>query len=157
MIHDSGSTKRLRHLTTLADMSSQAVRIETETLRRLRAKSAQTGESITRLAQRYIDEGLRLERHPSIFFRSGPAGRRAVVVGGPDVWEIIVAVKGADERGDALIRATAERVGIPEAQVRAAVGYYTHYPDEIDDWMDMVEAEATDHEKELENRRRILG
>lgn len=138
-------------------MSSQAVRIETQTLRRLRAKSAQSGESITRLAQRYIDEGLRLERHPSVFFRTGPAGRRPVVVGGPDVWEVIVAVKGAEERGEALIQATAERVGISAAQVRAAIDYYTHYPDEVDEWIEMVEREADEHEKVIENRRRILG
>ena len=138
-------------------MSSQAVRIETETLERLRAKSTQTGESITRLAQRYIDEGLRLERHPDISFRTGPAGRRAVVAGGPDVWEIIVAVKGAEERGDALITATAERVGIPEAQVRAAIDYYSHHPDEIDARIEANELASVEYERVLENRRRLLG
>ena len=38
-------------------MSSQPIRIESETLDALRARSAQTGEPIVRLAQRYIDEG----------------------------------------------------------------------------------------------------
>jgi hypothetical protein len=38
-------------------MSSQPVRIGSKTLDRLRERSAQTGEPIVRLAQRYIDEG----------------------------------------------------------------------------------------------------
>lgn len=49
-------------------MSSQAIGIELETLRALRERSAQSGEPIVRLAQRYIDEGRRLDRHPGIIF-----------------------------------------------------------------------------------------
>src|SRR5436190_21922904 len=98
---------------TLNYMSSQPIRIEADTVRALRERSAQSGEPIVRLAQRYIDEGMRLDRHPGIFFRNGPAGRRAVLVGGPDVWEVIVAAKGAPERGEKLIDALVEGIGIP--------------------------------------------
>ncbi len=84
-------------------ISSQPIRIESETLRALRARSAQSGEPLIRLAQRYIDEGMQLDRHPGIAFRDGPAGRRAVVIGGPDVWEVIVAAGTAAERGERLI------------------------------------------------------
>ena len=50
-------------------MSSEAIRIESETLRALRERSAQSGEPMVRLAQRYIGEGMRLDRHPGIVFR----------------------------------------------------------------------------------------
>jgi hypothetical protein len=40
---------------------------------------------------------------PEIIFRDGPARRRAVVIGGPDIWEVIVAVRNAPERGDELL------------------------------------------------------
>src|SRR5215210_3264785 len=101
-------------------MSSQPIRIGTETLSALRERSAQTGEPIVRLAQRYIDEGMRLDRHPGILFRDGRAGRRAVVIGGPDVWEVIAAARSAPERGEKLmIDALAERVGAPAEQIRA--------------------------------------
>jgi hypothetical protein len=70
-------------------VSSQPIRIGAETLGALRKRSVQTGEPIVRLAQRYIDEGMRLDRHPGIVFRDGPAGRRPVVAGGPDVWEVV--------------------------------------------------------------------
>lgn len=138
-------------------MSSQPIRIESETLGALRERSAQTGEPIVRMAQRYIDEGMRLDRHPGIVFRDGPAGRRAVVVGGPDVWEVIAAVRSAPERGDELVAALSERVGTSPEKIRLAIRYYAEYPAEIERWIEMVEEEADRLEQTVERERRLLG
>lgn len=132
------------------------MRIDADTVEALRRRSNESGEPMARLAQRYIDEGLRIERHPGIFFRDGPAGRRAVVVGGPDVWQIIVAVRGAPERGEDMIGALADRLGIPEQRIRIAVRYYAEYPVEIDRHIAMVEEEAEQLEEALERERRLL-
>ena len=137
-------------------MSSQPIRIGSDTLGALRERSAQTGEPIVRLAQRYIDEGMRLDRHPGIAFRDGPAGRRPVVVGGADVWEVIAAARSAPERGEELIDALAERLGIRPQEVRVAVRYYAEYPDEIDRWIAMVDEEAERLEQTLERERSLL-
>ena len=137
-------------------MSSQPVRIEAETLQALRERSAQTGEPLVRLAQRYIDEGMRADRHPGIVFRDGPAGRRPLVLGGPDVWEVVSAARSAPERGEALVGALAERVGVPSERIRIAIHYYAEYPDEIDRWIAMVDAEAERLEKAHERERRLL-
>lgn len=138
-------------------MSSEAIRIESETLNALRDRSAQSGEPIVRLAQRYIGEGMRLDRHPGIVFRDGPAGRRAVVIGGPDVWEVIAAARHAPERGEKLVRALAERIGAPAEKIRIAVSYYGEYPDEIDRFITANEQEAEQLERALENEQRLLG
>jgi hypothetical protein len=138
-------------------MSSQPIRIDAETLRSLRDRSAQTGEPLVRLAQRYIDEGMKLDRHGGIVFRDGPAGRRAVVVGGPDVWEIVAAARSAPETGDDLIAALAERLGVPEAKIRVAIRYYAEYPDEVDRFIALVEAEAAELERTLERERDLIG
>jgi len=138
-------------------MSSQPIRIEADTLRALRERSAQSGEPIVRLAQRYIDEGLRLERHPGIVFRTGPAGRRAVIVGGPDVWEVVAAARGAPESGDELLTALAERIGVPIERIRTAIRYYAEYPDEVDRFIAMVDEEGLRHEQTLERERQFLG
>lgn len=138
-------------------MSSQPIRIETETLEALRACSAQSGEPIVRLAQRYIEEGMRLDRNPGIVFRAGPAGRRAVVVGGPDVWEVIQGARSAPEQGENLIEALAARIGVPEEKIRIAVRYYAEYPKEIDRFIAMVEEEAERLERALERERELLG
>jgi hypothetical protein len=138
-------------------MSSEAIRIESETLRALRERSSQSGEPIVRLAQRYIGEGMRLDRHPGILFRDGPAGRRAVLIGGPDVWEVIAAARSAPERGEELIRALSERLGVPTERVRIAVRYYGEYPEEVDHFIAANEEEAERLERALENEQRLLG
>jgi len=138
-------------------MSSEAIRIESETLTALRARSAQSGEPIVRLAQRYIGEGMRLDRHPGIVFRDGPAGRRAVVIGGPDVWEVIAAARSAPEKGQQLIAALSERIAVPAERVRTAISYYGEYPQEIDAFIAANEREAEQLERALENERRLLG
>ena len=138
-------------------MSSQPIRIEADTLRALRERSAQSGEPIVRLAQRYIDEGLRLERHPGIVFRTGPAGRRAVIVGGPDVWEVVAAARGAPESGEELVTALAERISVPIDRIRTAIRYYAEYPDEVDRFIAMVDEEGLRHEQALERERQLLG
>jgi len=137
-------------------MSSQPIRIESETLDALREQSAQTGEPIVRLAQRYIDEGMRLDRHPGIVFRDGPAGRRPLVVGGPDVWEVIAAARSAPERGEKLIGALSDRVGATPEKIRIAVRYYAEYPDEVDRWIALVADEAERLEQTLERERSLL-
>jgi len=137
-------------------MSSQPIRIETETVRALRARSVESGEPIVRLAQRYIDEGMRLDRHPGIVFRDGPAGRRAVVVGGPDVWEVIVAARSAPERGEELVEALASRIGVPPERIRLAIRYYSEYPEDVDRFFALVEEETERLEQALEHERRLL-
>lgn len=123
----------------------------------LRRKSAQSGEPLTRIAERYIEEGMRIERHPGIFFRDGPAGRRAVLVGGPDVWEVIAAVRDSPERGEELIAAVSEGMGMEPERVRIAVRYYAEFPREIDEWIDANEREGEEHRRALERERQILA
>ena len=138
-------------------MSSQPIRIGKRTLQTLRERSKGSGEPIARLAERYIEEGLRADRHPGVFFREGPAGRRAVLVGGPDVWEIVSAVRGAPEKGEALVPALADRLGISESKVRVAIRYYGEYPEEIDDWIAANDAEAEKLEAALARERELLA
>jgi hypothetical protein len=76
------------------------------------------------LAQRYVEEGLRMDEHPLIRFAEGPSGRRARLVGGPDVWEVVAVAR--DNDGD-----LAETAAYPELSlglVQAAASYYAAYP-----------------------------
>jgi len=138
-------------------MRSEPIRIGADILRALRERSARTGEPIVRLAQRYIEEGMRVDDHPGIVFRDGPAGRRAVLVGGPDVWEVIVAARSASERGEKLIAALAKRLGLTREKIRVAIRYYSEYPDAIDRFISLVEQEAKELELTLDREQRLLG
>ena len=91
-----------------------------------------------------------MDKHPGVVFRDGRTDRRAVLVGGPDVREVVRAMKSAraaDPEVDtagvvALVEANA---GMPARLVDVAVRYWSSYPDEIDAWIreaDALEAEA---------------
>lgn len=104
-----------------------------QTLERLDVGARRRGEAKARTAERLIDEGLRMEDHPGIVFRDGPAGRRATLAGGPDVWEVVETVTGSDLAGEQAIAAAAEWGNLSHAQVRAAVRYYADFRKEIDE------------------------
>jgi len=101
-----------------------------------------------RLAERYVDEGMRMEEHPGIVFRDGPTGRRAGLAGGPDVWELVAALKGGKASREEAIAITAELLpNLTDSQVRTAVRYYGAFTEEIDqrialNTVDADEAEA---------------
>jgi len=108
-----------------------SARLDAGVVDRLERRGARAGLNKSRLAERYIDEGVRMDDHPGVVFRDGPTGRRAGLAGGPDVWEIIGALRSTGLDGDEAIEATAEWAGLSVRQVRDAVGYYSEYPDEI--------------------------
>ena len=74
-----------------------------------------------------------MEDHPGIVFRDGPAGRRAGLASGPDVWEVIAAVRAGNLDGEEVFEAAADWAGLTSAQVRVAVGYYADFREEIDE------------------------
>ena len=74
------------------------------TLKRLDARAKQIRETRTALAERYVDEGLRMDDHPGIAFADGPAGRRAVLSGsGLDAWEVIETLRQNRNSLDAFL------------------------------------------------------
>ncbi len=74
-----------------------------------------------------------MDEHPGVVFRGGPTGRRAALVGGPDIWELMASLKSGKARGEKAIAAAAELLGLTELQVRTGVRYYSDYPEEIDE------------------------
>lgn len=110
-----------------------SIRFTPALLARLRQRANATpGASAAGLAQRLIDEGLRMADHPGVIFKDGPSGRRAALAYGPDVWEIIKFLREVDERGPGAIDAAAEVFAIDTSRIAAAVSYYGDFADEID-------------------------
>ena len=74
-----------------------SVRLSEATIRRLGARARHVHLPPRTLAQRYVEEGLRMDEHPLVRFAEGPAGRRARLLGtGKDVWEVIGTVRDND-------------------------------------------------------------
>jgi uncharacterized protein (DUF433 family) len=118
-----------------------SVRLNEATIRRLGARARRAHLPPRTLAQRYVEEGLRMDEHPLVRFADGPAGRRARLLGtGTDVWEVIATVR--DNGGD--LAEAASYLEMPLGMVQAAVAYYGAYPDEIDQWIELNEQEAAE-------------
>lgn len=104
-----------------------------EVLDQLKAEAGARHVSSSALAEELIEEGLRSRRHPLVIFRDGPTGRRAALVGGPDVWEVIGGVVGGDVPTDVRIERAIEMFGLSAQQVNAALDYFASFTAEIDD------------------------
>ena len=112
--------------------TTSSLRLKAAIYAKLEAGARERHESISQLAQRLIEEGLRIEEHPGVVFRNGASGRRAAVAHGPDVWQIIPAVRDVDPEDEQTLREAARQTGLTASQIRAAILYYQAYPDEID-------------------------
>src|ERR1700730_10469444 len=110
-----------------------SIRFDAALLARLRRRAGATaGSTTSALAQRLIDEGLRMADHPGVIFKDGPSGRRAALAYGPDVWEVIKFLREVDERGPAALDAAAEVFAADASRINTAINYYGDYSGEID-------------------------
>ncbi len=117
-----------------------SIRFDAALLARLRRRAlATTGANTSALAQRLVDEGLRMADHPGVIFKDGPTGRRAAIAYGPDVWEIVKFLREIDERGPAAMYAAAEVFAVDASRITTAISYYGDYRDEIDAEIDAAD------------------
>lgn len=127
------------------------------TLDSLERQARQRSEPSSRLAERLVEEGLRMEEHPGIVFRDGPTGRRAALAAGPDVWELVRFIKSLPAKGERAVPRTARLLKLSPGQVEAALRYYADYPAEIDDRIQLDEEEAQRAEAAWRRRQSVLG
>jgi len=147
----------------VANPSPSSIRFEPRVFSRLSAfVAAQRDLSLSSATSRLVDEALRMREHPLITFRDGPAGRRARLAGGPDVWEVIGAIRSAREAepalaGDQVVTVVAETSGVPVPFIRAALAYWSDYPQEVDDFLQRARAEAAQAQAAWERQQDLLG
>ena len=130
--------------------------LDTTTLDRLAEREREPGQSQSELAQRYIEGGLRMERHPGIIFVDGPVGRRPALRGGPDVWELAPEIRGVEPDDAREIEAVAAWMSMSTVEVRAAIGYYAEFRSEIDAWVAKNDALAEQHRAAWRAERGLL-
>jgi hypothetical protein len=147
----------------VANPSPSSVRFEPRVFERLSAfVAAHRDLTLSSATSRLVDEALRIREHPLITFKDGPAGRRARLVGGPDVWEVIGAIRSVREAepalaGDEVLEVAAETSGTPLPFTRAALAYWSDYPEEVDDFLDRARAEAAQAQAAWERQQGLLG
>lgn len=116
-----------------------SLRLPEATVVRLGVHASRRRMAPRTLAQRYVEEGLRMEDHPLVRFVDGVSGRRPRLVGTAlDVCEVIDIVR--DNAGD--VGETADYLEVPLGLVQAAVTYYGAFADEIDESIELNKRES---------------
>lgn len=96
---------------------------------KLEKLAARNRRSVSDLAQQLIDEGIRVEECPGIYFATEPSGRTAKVQGtGLGVWEVLR--QYVHDRNETTLRESFH--WLSNTQIAAALGYYARYRQEID-------------------------
>jgi hypothetical protein len=128
-----------------------------DVVERLKAEAGARHVSSSALAEELIEEGLRTRRHTLVVFRDGPSGRRAGLVGGPDVWEVVGGLVGGDVPAEARIERAVEVFGLTARQIGAALDYYANFTAEIDDEIATNLAAADEAEAAWHRRQGVLA
>jgi uncharacterized protein (DUF433 family) len=120
-------------------------RFDPKTVRHLKRRADEVGVAQAALAERYIEEGLRMDEHPSIWFREGAAGRRPALLGTRlDVATVIETIR----QHDGSLEDTAEYLDVPIGQVEECLRYYVDFKGEVDEWARRTRRDA-EREREL--------
>jgi uncharacterized protein (DUF433 family) len=94
----------------------------------LETTAERTRRSVADVAQELLDEALRMRQCPGIYFSDEPSGRTAKIGGtGLGVWEVLRDFTRDQDHG--RIRKAFPQLS--QAQVTAALMYYSRYRDEI--------------------------
>ena len=120
----------------------KSLRIPEELALAIQEEAEIAGREFSNTVNELLAEAIKLRRCPGILFVNSPSGRRARVAGtGLDVWEIVATYQSVNENLTRLKRAYH---WLTEPQLRAALGYYTAYPNEIDNQISRNEAWTKD-------------
>ena len=130
-------------------------------LERLDEHRREDARSRSEAARTLIEEGLRMAKHPGIVFRPGPAGRRASLADGPDVWSIarvfLDQPMSTEEEIERAVARSAELTGWEPYQVRIALGYCLEYGDEIREWIRELDEYSDRAEAEWLRKRKAAS
>jgi hypothetical protein len=137
--------------------STTSLRLDDDLREQLAAAAEAEGLTMTALVQRFIREGLAVMDHPGVVFKPGPSGRRAALAGGPDVWEVVSAMRRLSGTESERIAALAREFGIHPQQVAIALNYGAANREEIEARINANERALAEAERVAEERRRLLA
>ncbi len=130
----------------------KSIRLPEETLREIEQLTKVTGRDFSAITKDLLEEAIKMRRCPGIVFSEGISGRRARVAGtGIEVWEIIATYRSVKKD---LKRLKNAYHWLSQEQLRAALGYYSAYPQEIDG---LIEQNERWNEEEMKMRHPVMS
>ena len=137
--------------------TTTSFRIDDELREQLQALAEHEGVSLTSLVERLLREGVAVSEHPGIVFKGGPSGRRAALSGGPDVWEIVAALRHTSGSEAERMAVLAREFGIHERQVVIALNYAAAHAEEIEARIRANDVALREAERVAASRLRLLA
>lgn len=129
---------------------SVSFRFDPIVVKRLKDRAVEAGAGQTALAERYIEEGIRRDEHPLIYFREGEGGRRPALLGSRlDAADVVTTIR----QNDGSVEEAASYLEAPVELVEAAARYYGEYTEEVDGLIERARL-AAERERERWNRQR---
>ena len=108
----------------------KSLRLPPETMKEIEQMAKETRQDFSNVTKDLLQEAIKMRRCPGILIAEGTGGRRARVAGtGIEVWEVIATYKSVKEDFKRLQKAYHWLSG---EQLKAALGYYMTYPEEIE-------------------------
>ena len=130
-------------------MKNLSFRIPPELAKRVAERARPwPAQSDSEIYRQVIDEWDRLQEHPGIRYVDGPAGRRAALVGGPDVWEVVDTLRAYESNRERML---GDYPWLSAEMLEIAIRYGDSFPEEIDAFIDsnVRAAEALREELDL--------
>ena len=116
----------------------KSLRIPQGTFEEIERIARETGRDFSSIAKDLLAEAIKMRRCPGIVFVDGVSGRRARIAGtGLEVWEVMSTYRNVDQDFGRLQKAYH---WLTEQQLRAAIGYYAVYREEIDELIKLNES-----------------
>jgi hypothetical protein len=124
---------------------------------RLEHHAAAEGITERALLERLVSEGLDTAQYPGIVYRDGPTGRRAALAVGPDVWEVVSALRYTKGTQEHRIAVLAEQFGLHPRHIRVAIDFAAAHRDEIEAQVAANDAAAERARELAEHRERLMA
>jgi len=124
---------------------------------RLESRARSEGISERALIERLVAEGLDTLQHPGIVYRDGPTGRRAALAVGPDVWEVVSALRHTTGGEEQRVSALAEQFALHPRHIRVAIDFAAMHKEDIDAQVAANDAAAAQARELAERRARLLA
>src|SRR4030066_603299 len=130
----------------------KSLRLPPETTKEIEQMAKETGQDFSNVTKDLLQEAIKMRRCPGILFAEGTSGRRARVAGtGIEVWEIIATYQSVKKD---LKRLKKAYHWLSQEQLKAALGYYSAYPEEIDR---LIERNESWTRKKIQERHPFMG
>ena len=136
---------------------STSFRLEESVKQRMADHARTLGVTTTALLEQLIVEGLVAAEFPGIIYRGPFGARRAGLAAGPDVWEIVARIRELPGTEDERIAILIEESPLHAHQIRLALDFASHHPDEVRERIELNRAATAAALQAAEQRGEFLA